>query len=335
MQNITERYLRSVNRPIKRYNILTAPTHERYQTNLGSMSHHFYMIQHPGFVKWKSHQTPIPANHTLFDGPEPNIPHGFSFDMILSQNRFGQYQVFQPLSEQLNLPMIQIEHTLPVPSWTKKMIQQMTKMRGHLNVFISEYSVDKWGYNINEPDVRIIRHGCDAGVFKPSHNWNPDGKILVVANDFVGRRHLLGFDLYQQITKGLPTNPIGDTKGFSKPAPSLEALVENYQNAGVFLNTSLVSPLPTALLEAAACGCPIVTTSNCAIPELIQDGYNGFAGNDPDYLKDRLIWCLKNPTEAKKLGDNARRTVLAKFSLDSHIKSWHSVFEEAERMIFN
>jgi glycosyltransferase involved in cell wall biosynthesis len=64
------------------------------------------------------------------------------------------------------------------------------------------------------------------------------------------------------------------------------------------------------------------------IPDVVQDGVNGFISNDEKYLKDRLIWCLENPDEAAKLGRAARETIVNLFSLDKHVESWNNVFKE-------
>jgi glycosyltransferase involved in cell wall biosynthesis len=64
------------------------------------------------------------------------------------------------------------------------------------------------------------------------------------------------------------------------------------------------------------------------IPEVVQDGVNGFISNDEGYLRDRLIWCLRNPDEAAKLGEAARETILNRFSLDKHVDAWNNVFKE-------
>jgi glycosyltransferase involved in cell wall biosynthesis len=81
-------------------------------------------------------------------------------------------------------------------------------------------------------------------------------------------------------------------------------------------------------MEAMACGCPVVTTATCMIPEIVKDGVNGFISNDEAYLRDRLIWCLNNPDDAAKIGQAARETIVERFSLDSHLNKWDNIFKE-------
>jgi glycosyltransferase involved in cell wall biosynthesis len=89
-----------------------------------------------------------------------------------------------------------------------------------------------------------------------------------------------GWDNYLKISTGLPVNPVGDTPGFSKPAKDINDLVSKYKKVSVFLNTSTISPIPMALLEAAACGCPIVTNATCEIPEIFTNGENCWMSTD-------------------------------------------------------
>lgn len=332
MQSLHTSIIRNINNsgPLS---ILTAPTHERYQSNWQTMPHIFYLFQSPEFVKWKFNQSPLPKNHILLDGFDNQVKLDMEFDIILSQNKFGQFQKFKRFSDAYNIPLISLEHTLPVPAWTDKYIVEISKMRGDINVFISEYSVRAWKFDIDDSSVRIIRHGVDTDLFKPAENGHNDGKVLTVVNDYINRDWCCGWSIYKEIseTKHLKDrmNPIGNTPGFSQAAPGLRSLISSYQNASVFLNTSTVSPIPTALIEAAACGCPIVSTDNCAISELIKDGHNGFLhSKDPIYLADRVSYLLENPEKAKIMGQRARETVLEKFSLDKHIVAWKQLFDE-------
>lgn len=328
MQNRHESIIRAINNNDKKYNILTFPTHERYQSNLGKLDHVFYLYQGKGIKPWSSKYGKLPKNHILLDGSESQVKADIKFDIVLSQNKYGQYQVAKQISEYLNIPLVSIEHTLPFIQWTDKHIKNMTSMRGDIDVFISEYSIEKWKFDKNDPKVRIVEHAIDTDLFHNSTNTHSDNRVLTVANDYVNRDWCLNFSLYQKLTKNLPTNPVGDTPGFSKPAISINDLVSKYQNASVFLNTSIISPIPMSLLEAMACGCPVVTSATCQIPTIVEDGINGFCSNDEQYLKDKLIWCLEHPIEAKEIGLKARETILDRFNIDKHLNNWNNIFNE-------
>jgi glycosyltransferase involved in cell wall biosynthesis len=118
----------------------------------------------------------------------------------------------------------------------------------------------------------------------------------------------------------------GEHVGFSQPAQCKEHLRDIYQTAAVFLNTSLHSPVPTVMLEAMACGCPVVTTGTCMIPEIIEHGVNGIIANNTSDMK---FWCrelLSKPELARKIGEAARQTIISNFGLERFINNWNQLF---------
>jgi glycosyltransferase involved in cell wall biosynthesis len=74
--------------------------------------------------------------------------------------------------------------------------------------------------------------------------------------------------------------------------------------------------LPKSLLEAAACGRPIVTTDVPGCREIVRNGDNGYlveARNAPD-LAEGLLKLLQNPKLRLRLGQRGRERVLNEFS---------------------
>ena len=125
----------------------------------------------------------------------------------------------------------------------------------------------------------------------------------------------------------IPVKVYGNNPGLSEAASSLQELRTGYQTSAVFLNTSLHSPVPTALMEAMACGCAIVSTDNCMIPDVITLNKNGLLSNDPLELKSFCEKLLFDPDEAKRLGDAARKTIEENFNLSKFVNSWNSMFQ--------
>ena len=327
MQNKADTILRAVNNSFHDCNILTAPTHERYQYNLKEIPCNFFMVQSDNFVQWDKNKE-VPKNHFFLPKLDNPFTPNHRFDITLSQNKFGQFQKLKPLADQMNTPLISLEHTWPHPDWTDKYIGYMKNMSGDFNVFISQESCKAWGYDLYDDSVRVIYHGVDTDWFRPNFSKKKDGKVLTVVNDYINRSWAVGFDVYQSLALGELSNPVGDTPGFSKPLNGPN-LVDAYQKASVFLNTSTHSPIPMSLLEAAACGCPIVTTATCAIPEIIKDGYNGYCSNEIGYLRRCIDFLLANPQKAEQMGKNARLTIEQDFSLEEHLSNWEALIDEA------
>ena len=157
-------------------------------------------------------------------------------------------------------------------------------------------------------------------------------KSLSVVNDFVNRDYCCNYSGWKRITEGLPVKLVGNTPGLSKPAKDIHELASEYQEASVFLNTSTVSPVPTSLLEAMSCGCAVVSTATCMIPEIIKNGVNGYISNNEQDLRGYTKELLEDPSLAAKMGQAARETILEKFSEDKFINNWNEVFDLAYGM---
>lgn len=306
-------------------NILTAPTHEAYQTNMDKCDAKFYMIEHPSFKKWISTYRQMPPNHSIIR----NVPLHLEMNMVLSQNKFGQFQVLSQYAKQLQLPLISLEHTLPMPSWPTDHLLKMKQLNGHLNVFISEYSRKKWLYN--EDEGIVVHHGIDTNTFK-NYNVERQPYLLSVVNDWINRDWCCGYKFWAQAVNNMDVKVFGDTPGLSKPTQSIEHLVSELNNAQVFVNTSLISPVPTALLEAMSCGCAVVSTNNCMIPEIIENGRNGYLCDTPEEMNKICKYLLGDAKECARLGAEARQTIINKFSLEKFVENWNIVFQKVQQL---
>ena len=315
-------------------NILTFPTHERYETGLAKTGHNFYAYRAEGIKNWNTNYGKTPDNYHLLNPElyENQIPLFLDFDLVLSQNKFGQFQFAKTISEVLHLPLVSLEHTLPMPEWDLKTREGLKQMRGDINIFISEYSVGQWGWE-QKDDTFVIHHGINTELFKPSDTPR-ENQILSVVNDWINRDWCCGFYSWQRIADNLPIRVVGDTPGLSQPAPNIEKLVEEYYTSRIFLNTSTISPVPTSLLEAMSCGCAVVSTATCMIPEIIENGVNGFISNDEKELRENLVMLLNDEDLASKIGENARKTVLENFSEDKFIQTWQNLFHKASECFF-
>lgn len=309
------------------YNIICGPTHERIESYMCETAHNFYAFQHQSFKKWNPIFAPIPKNYDIM--AENTIYRHVNFDFVLSQNKFGQFQVLSNVARALHLPMLSLEHTLPIAQWSAQMRQDLKNMRGDLNVFISEFSCREWGFDPADEDTLIIHHCVDNELFKPKQQERKI-HILSVVNDWINRDSVCGFRIWQNVTKGLPTRVVGDTPGLSKPAQSTEELSNEYSSSAIFLNTSTVSPIPCALLEAMSSGCACVSTATCMIPEIIEHGVNGLISNDEKELRGFCEDLLKDAELRNKLGENARKTILEKFHPSTFVENWNKAFKIME-----
>jgi glycosyltransferase involved in cell wall biosynthesis len=113
---------------------------------------------------------------------------------------------------------------------------------------------------------------------------------------------------------------LGDRVSFLGPLTQAGLFAE-YTRASVFALPCRVledgdrDGIPNVLMEAMACGLPVVTTGVSGITELVRDGENGLIV-EPDRaadLSDALHRLVKDPDLAQHLADAGRRTIAEHF----------------------
>ena len=98
-------------------------------------------------------------------------------------------------------------------------------------------------------------------------------------------------------------------------------LYTEYQRADVFclpcrvLDNGDRDGLPNVIMEAMACGLPVITTPVSGIPEIIHDGHNGtlVPPDDADALANAIQRLSSDAMLARNLGRAGRMTVLEHF----------------------
>ena len=91
--------------------------------------------------------------------------------------------------------------------------------------------------------------------------------------------------------------------------------------------------IPNVLVEAMACGLPVVTTNVSGIPEVVRDGINGqlVPSDDPQALAAALLRLAREPHFAQQLARAGRATVRARFDGDAHAAQLAALFREVVR----
>ena len=200
--------------------------------------------------------------------------------------------------------------------------------------FISKFNREAWGCNTK--NAQYIEHGIDCEFWTDFNEVPRDNVCLSVVNDWPNRDWCCGFELWKQTVgieteNQLPVRVLGKSPGLSVPADSIEHLRDIYHSSRIFYNTSLHSPVPTVLMEAMACGCAVVSTATCMIPEIIEHGKNGMISNNPAQLSEFLSTLLTDEDMAKELGAQAQRTILEKYALSIFVDNWNNLFHSTIR----
>ena len=85
-------------------------------------------------------------------------------------------------------------------------------------------------------------------------------------------------------------------------------------DASLFITLSKNEGLPIAVLEAMACGIPVVITEQANIPEVRLYGAGRIVSNEPRAVAAVLETLLEDPADLQRMSERARRLVAERFS---------------------
>jgi glycosyltransferase involved in cell wall biosynthesis len=110
----------------------------------------------------------------------------------------------------------------------------------------------------------------------------------------------------------------------SLKAPAVRA---QYQISDIFLFPSRWEGSPKVILEAAACGLPVIARSDYK-PETVLDGRTGYLGGSDDELLVRLGHLIANPELCRTMGRSGRAHS-ERFDWDGITRRWEEIFERS------
>jgi glycosyltransferase involved in cell wall biosynthesis len=91
---------------------------------------------------------------------------------------------------------------------------------------------------------------------------------------------------------------------------------------------SYTEGLPNIMLEAMACGTPVIATPVGAIPDIIKEGKTGFImeNNSPECIAKSINRALNDPN-LETIALNARLMVQREFTFDISVQQWKRILE--------
>ncbi len=83
------------------------------------------------------------------------------------------------------------------------------------------------------------------------------------------------------------------------------------------------------MLEAMACGTPVLATPVGAIPDVIIDGKTGFImeNNSPECIAENVVRALGSP-DLERIAEEGRRFVEGEFTFEKVVENWKRVLED-------
>lgn len=113
-------------------------------------------------------------------------------------------------------------------------------------------------------------------------------------------------------------------------------LVDIYRIARVFVVASQIETQGIVLLEASACGLPIVAPACSSIPEIVHDRVNGFLFQPEDKKKmpESVLRLCEDPKLAKSMG-KANAEIIKGHDFTYTVRKYESQYERCLSLDFN
>jgi glycosyltransferase involved in cell wall biosynthesis len=108
-----------------------------------------------------------------------------------------------------------------------------------------------------------------------------------------------------------------------------EELADLYRGAALYIHPSHYEGVPTALLEAMACGCPAIATDVGGVSNVLHDESNGLLveSRNPAQLTRATLRVLGDPELADRLGRSAAQTIATQYAWTNLGKKYLSCYQ--------
>jgi glycosyltransferase involved in cell wall biosynthesis len=224
----------------------------------------------------------------------------------------------------------------------------------------SRWLMDKVERSLLRPaivEARIIPNGVPTQVFAPATDRtavrralglpNDALVLLAVANhlttnrwkDFatleaalrVASARLEGRPaIFLGVGDDAPSRRIGAVEArFVPHVKETPRMVAYYQSADIYLHPARAENFPTTVLEAMACGLPVVASAVGGIPEQVVDGHTGLltSPGDAPALAEAMVGLAEAPERRAAMSSAARRRAIESFRFEGQVTAYLDWFE--------
>ncbi len=304
--------------------IFTWHVHGSYLFYLTQTPHDFYVPVKtgtpPGYAG-RAGTFPWPDN--LHEIPAEEV-HARSFDCVLYQSRRNyledQYEILT--ESQRRLPRIYLEHDPPrdSPTDTRHPVDDPDVLLVHVTGF------NNLMWDSGRTPTRVIEHG--VLIPEEAHYTGGIARGLVAVNNLGSRGRRLGADIYERVRHEVPLDRVGmgseDLGGLGEILPpNLPAFAAQYR---FFFNPIRYTSLGLAVCEAMMAGVPIIGLATTEMATTIENGVSGYVDTNVAALIPRMQELLRDPAEARRLGEGARRRALDCFNIARFAHDWDAAF---------
>lgn len=106
----------------------------------------------------------------------------------------------------------------------------------------------------------------------------------------------------------------------------LDRLHEVYSQASVLVLPTIEDGFAKVVTEAMACGVPVIATSHCGAPDVLDDGVEGFIipPRSPEAIREKLLYLYENPDAQRAMASAALKRVKS-------LTNWEAYGERAAK----
>lgn len=189
--------------------------------------------------------------------------------------------------------------------------------------------------------IRVIPNGVDIHSFSPQwRNAGKPTKALFCGNPTQrkGAQWLpaiadhLDSDILVLHTQGLRMKSALPCHSRLQPIGTVghTQMPDLYRSVDILLLPTVREGMSLAVLEAMACGLPVVSTDCSSMPELIDDGKGGFLCplGDVKAFAEKINLLAASPVLRRRMGEYNRRKVEQRFTVERMVAAYRALFEE-------
>ena len=221
----------------------------------------------------------------------------------------------------VDVPAIFLEHNAP-QGRINDMRHPFADCAGLTFVHVTHFNALFW--DTGTTPARVIEHGIPD----PGDRYSGElQRIAVVINEAERRARVTGTDLLPRFEReAAPLDRFGIGTDRDLPMDALHAEIAKRR---VYLHPFRYTSLGLALLEAMACGMPVVALATTEVPYAVPPG-TGIISNDVGVLVDAIRMLIEDPAAARTLGERARAHVLQRYGLERFLAAWDALLYEID-----
>lgn len=282
---------------------------------------------------WDENMRPVPPRSRLISLTEAlNSPR--SYYCIIAHNISDLLDVkSRPdprlivLHSTLEGRVAEEKSSVPPHKMREILFKYLELVGGHA-ISVTKLKAQSWGV----PDEDIVDFGVDPADYPPYSGHEACG--LRVSNFIDSRKKILLWDFHEKAFSGIPVRLVGHNPNWPGVSASenwdhLKAMMQAHRFYIHTAEPQFENGFNMATVEAMAAGMPVL--GNCHPSSPIQHGVSGFLSDDPDQLRNYALILLKDRELAMKMGQEARKTVMSRFSIGSFRDSFARSIEIARQ----